>query len=154
VTKAKIAIASGGVVGKGPGKSVQKNFLPQSSSDFIYAIIVEEFGLLGGLGIILIYVLILIRILRIATKAVDLFQALLAAGFGMAIVFQAFINMGVAVNLLPVTGQTLPLLSSGGSSIWMTSVALGVILGVSRNLAMEPASSDDSELLNPELSHG
>ena len=154
VTKAKIAIASGGVMGKGPGKSVQKNFLPQSSSDFIYAIIVEEFGLFGGLGIILIYILILVRILRIATKAVDLFQALLAAGFGMAIVFQAFINMGVAVNLLPVTGQTLPLLSSGGSSIWMTSVALGVILGVSRNLSIESAPSSEAEYSNTELSHG
>lgn len=142
VTKAKMAIASGGLVGKGPGKSIQKNFLPQSSSDFIYAIIVEEFGLLGGLGIILIYSLILIRIMIIATKAVDLFQAFLAVGFGMAIVFQAFINMGVAVNLLPVTGQTLPLLSSGGSSIWMTSVALGVILGVSRNLETKAETID------------
>lgn len=142
VTKAKMAIASGGLVGKGPGKSIQKNFLPQSSSDFIYAIIVEEFGLLGGLGIILIYLLILIRIMIIATKAVDLFQAFLAVGFGMAIVFQAFINMGVAVNLLPVTGQTLPLLSSGGSSIWMTSVALGVILGVSRNLETKAETID------------
>lgn len=142
VTKAKMAIASGGLVGKGPGKSIQKNFLPQSSSDFIYAIIVEEFGLLGGLGIILIYLLILIRIMIIATKAVDLFQAFLAVGFGMAIAFQAFINMGVAVNLLPVTGQTLPLLSSGGSSIWMTSVALGVILGVSRNLETKAETID------------
>ena len=78
----------------------------------------------------------------IATKAVDLFQAFLAVGFGMAIVFQAFINMGVAVNLLPVTGQTLPLLSSGGSSIWMTSVALGVILGVSRNLETKAETID------------
>ncbi len=147
VNKAKMAIASGGVVGKGPGKSIQKNFLPQSGSDFIYAIIVEEFGLLGGLAIILIYLLILIRIMIIATKAVDLFQSLLAGGFGMAIVFQAFINMGVAVNLLPVTGQTLPLLSSGGSSIWMTSMALGVILGVSRNFetTSDPASHGSAD---------
>ncbi len=143
VNKAKMAIASGGIVGKGPGKSIQKNFLPQSSSDFIYAVIVEEFGLMGGLGIVLIYLLILIRVMIIATKAVDLFQAVLAAGFGMAIIFQAFINMGVAVNLLPVTGQTLPLLSSGGSSIWMTSMALGVILGVSRNLEPKTVKSEE-----------
>tara|TARA_R110002094_G_scaffold93544_1_gene94934 strand:- start:982 stop:1545 length:564 start_codon:yes stop_codon:yes gene_type:complete len=132
VHKAKLAIAEGNYFGKGPGKSVQKNFLPQSNSDFIYAVIVEEFGILGGLSLIFFYILFLIRILAISTKAHSKFGTLLAIGAGLGIMVQAFVNLGVAVNLLPVTGQTLPLISAGGSSIWMTCIAIGIILSVSR----------------------
>lgn len=131
IEKAKIAIASGGPFGQGPGKSVQKNFLPQSSSDFIYAIIVEEFGLVGGLFLMGLYLLFLFRITVIAHKAETVFGKLLVVGVGMPIVFQALINMAVAVELFPVTGQTLPLVSSGGTSIWMTCLAIGIILSVS-----------------------
>ena len=131
VTKAKIAIATGGLTGNGPGKSVQKNFLPQSSSDFIYAIIVEEYGLVGAFSVIFIYFLLLFRIVMAAKKATTIFASLLVIGVGLPIIFQAMINMAVASNLFPVTGQTLPLISSGGTSIWMTCFALGIILSVS-----------------------
>jgi len=131
VEKAKIAIATGGVSGNGIGKSVQRNFLPQSSSDFIYAIIIEETGLIGGFFVLLLYLLILIRIAIIFTKKDSIYAKLLVAAVGLPIIFQAFINIGVAVNLFPVTGQTLPLISSGGSSIWMTCVGIGIILSVS-----------------------
>ncbi|MFY7741675.1 MAG: FtsW/RodA/SpoVE family cell cycle protein [Flavobacterium sp.] len=132
IERAKTAIASGGVYGLGPGKSVQKHFLPQSSSDFIYAIIVEEFGLFGGLTILGIYMLLFFRFVVAAHKANSLFGKLLIVGIGFPIVFQALINMGVAVELLPTTGQTLPLISSGGSSIWVTCIALGIILNVTK----------------------
>lgn len=138
INKAKIAIATGGLTGKGPGKSVQKNFLPQSSSDFIYAIIVEEYGLVGAFSVILIYFLLLFRIMIAAKKANTIFATLLVIGVGLPIIFQAMINMAVASNLFPVTGQTLPLISSGGTSIWMTCFALGMILSVS-------ASKDETE---------
>ena len=131
VEKDKIAIATGGVLGVGPGKSVQKNFLPQSSSDFIYAIIIEEYGLIGGLIILAIYFLLLFRIFVVIKKTTTIFGTLLVLGVGFPIVFQATINMAVATNLFPVTGQTLPLISSGGTSIWMTCFALGMILSVS-----------------------
>ncbi|WP_037319359.1 FtsW/RodA/SpoVE family cell cycle protein [Salegentibacter sp. Hel_I_6] len=131
IEKAKIAIASGGVAGTGIGKSVQRNFLPQSSSDFIYAIIVEEMGLIGAFGVMLAYLMLLFRIVIVATKANTVFGKLLVMGVGLPIIFQALINMGVAVELFPVTGQTLPLISSGGTSIWMTCMALGIILSVS-----------------------
>jgi cell division protein FtsW len=131
VQKAKIAIATGGPVGVGPGKSVQKNFLPQSSSDFIFAIIVEEYGLLGGFLIVFIYFLLLFRMFVVIRKTTTIFGTLLVVGVGCPIIFQATINMAVAANLFPVTGQTLPLISSGGTSIWMTCFALGMILSVS-----------------------
>ncbi|HNQ28415.1 MAG TPA: FtsW/RodA/SpoVE family cell cycle protein, partial [Aquaticitalea sp.] len=131
IKKAKIAIASGDIFGLGPGKSIQKNFLPQSSSDFIFAIIVEEYGLLGGLFLLVMYCWLLFRIIIISQKSDTVFGKLLVLGVGMPIVFQAFINMAVAVELFPVTGQTLPLISSGGTSIWMTCLALGIILSVS-----------------------
>ena len=131
VEKAKIAIATGGPFGLGPGKSVQKNFLPQSSSDFIFAIIVEEYGLVGGLGIIFIYFLLLFRIFVVVKKTKTIFGTLLVIGVGVPIIFQATINMAVATSIFPVTGQTLPLISSGGTSIWMTCFALGMILSVS-----------------------
>jgi cell division protein FtsW len=131
VEKAKIAIATGGTFGKGPGKSIQKNFLPQSSSDFIYAIIVEEYGLIGAVLIVFVYFLLLFRIFVTVKKASTIFGTLLVIGVGLPIIFQAVINMAVATNLFPVTGQTLPLISSGGTSIWMTCFALGMILSVS-----------------------
>lgn len=132
IEKAKIAIASGKFYGLGPGKSVQKNFLPQSSSDFIYAIIVEEYGLLGGLGVLGMYLLLLFRFVIASHKATTLFGKLVVIGLGFPMIFQAMINMAVAVELLPVTGQTLPLISSGGSSIWMTCFALGIIINVTK----------------------
>jgi cell division protein FtsW len=132
IEKAKIAIASGQIYGLGPGKSVQKNFLPQSSSDFIYAIIVEEYGLVGGLGVLFLYLLLLFRFVVASHKANTLFGKLVVIGLGFPMIFQAMINMGVAVELLPVTGQTLPLISSGGSSIWMTCFGLGIILSVTK----------------------
>jgi cell division protein FtsW len=138
INKAKIAIATGGITGKGPGKSVQKNFLPQSSSDFIYAIIVEEYGLVGAFSVVFVYFLLLFRIIIAAKKATTIFASLLVIGVGLPIIFQAMINMAVASNLFPVTGQTLPLISSGGTSIWMTCFALGMILSVS-------ASKDETE---------
>lgn len=130
VEKAKIAIATG-LEPTGPGKSVQKNFLPQSSSDFIFAIIIEEFGIALWLPIILLYMLLLIRFIVIAQKAPSTFGTLMVIGVGFPIIFQAILNMMVAVNLIPVTGQNLPLISSGGTSIWMISLAIGMILSVS-----------------------
>jgi cell division protein FtsW len=129
---AKTAIATGGFYGLGPGKSVQKNFLPQSSSDFIFAIIIEEFGLIGGFTIMFLYIMLFIRFVIAAYKAPTLFGKLIVVGLGFPIIFQAFINMGVAVELLPTTGQTLPLISSGGTSIWMTCAALGIVLNVTK----------------------
>ncbi len=131
IERAKIAIATGGIMGKGPGKSVQRNFLPQSSSDFIYAIIAEEFGLFGGVSIMFTYLFFLARLIIVSHKCTDVFGKLLVLGVGLPIVFQALINMAVAVELFPVTGQTLPLISSGGTSIWMTCLALGIVLSVS-----------------------
>jgi cell division protein FtsW len=132
VQRAKTAIATGGIFGLGAGKSVMKNFLPQSSSDFIFAIIVEEYGMVFAGFLVLLYLLVLLRIVLISHNAPTAFAKLLVIGLGLPIVFQAFINMGVAVALLPVTGQTLPLISSGGTSIWMTCLALGMILSASR----------------------
>ena len=130
IEKAKIAIATGGITGLGPGKSVQKNFLPQSSSDFIFAIIVEEYGLIGGLTLIFLYLWFLFRVIIISNKSNSVFGSLLAIALGIPIVFQALVNMAVAVQLFPVTGQPLPLISSGGTSIWMTCLAIGIIQSV------------------------
>ncbi|NND11704.1 MAG: FtsW/RodA/SpoVE family cell cycle protein [Flavobacteriaceae bacterium] len=148
IEKAKIAIASGRIQGVGPGKSVQKNFLPQSSSDFIFAIIVEEYGLAGGLFLMLLYLWLLFRIIIVAQKADSFFGKLLSIGVGLPIVFQALINMAVAVELFPVTGQTLPLISSGGTSIWMTCLAIGIILSVSakRQEIIEQENREDNPL--------
>lgn len=146
VEKAKIAIAIGGLKGRGPGKSVQKNFLPQSSSDFIYAIIVEEYGLIGAIVVVLMYFLLLFRILIAAKKASSIFATLLIIGVGLPIIFQAIINMAVAVNILPVTGQTLPLISSGGTSIWMTCFAIGIILSVTAEKEKEIINNEENPL--------
>ncbi len=147
--KAKIAIASGEIYGKGPGKSVQKNFLPQSSSDFIYAIIGEEFGLIGAILIIIFFLGLLFRIVIIATKSVTIFGTLLCLGVGLPIIFQAMINMGVAVGLFPVTGQPLPLISTGGTSIWMTCFAIGIVLSISASDSVEPARKKKEIMDNP-----
>ncbi|WP_347924471.1 FtsW/RodA/SpoVE family cell cycle protein [Pontimicrobium sp. SW4] len=148
IEKAKMAIASGGVQGLGPGKSTQKNFLPQSSSDFIFAIIIEEYGLIGGLFLMTLYLLLLFRIVIASHKADTIFGKLLVIGVGVPIVFQALINMAVAVELFPVTGQTLPLISSGGTSIWITCLAIGIILSVSarRQEIKEQEEREDNPL--------
>lgn len=133
--QAKIAIATGGLFGKNPGKSVQRNFLPNPYSDFIYAIIVEEYGLIiGGIPILLAYLFLLFRAGVIVRKCDRTFPAFLAIGLTLMIVVQAMVNMAVAVGIFPVTGQTLPLVSMGGSSMLFTSIALGIILSISRNL--------------------
>ena len=147
--KAKIAFASGEIYGKGPGKSVQKNFLPQSSSDFIYAIIGEEFGLIGAILIIFFFLGLLFRLVIIATKTPTIFGTLLVLGVGLPIIFQAMINMGVAVGLFPVTGQPLPLISTGGTSIWMTCFGIGIVLSVSAANPQEDLSVPKKELENP-----
>ncbi|MGY8966420.1 MAG: FtsW/RodA/SpoVE family cell cycle protein, partial [Flavobacteriales bacterium] len=143
---AKTAIVNGKIFGVGAGKSRMKNFLPQSSSDFIYAIIVEEFGLFGGVGLIIIYLLLLFRIVVISYNASSIFGTLLVIGLGFPIIVQAFINIGVTVQVLPVTGQNLPMISSGGTSAWMTCIAMGIILSVSSK--KEQLQVDiDSEIL-------
>lgn len=145
IERAKTAIVSGGLVGVGAGKSVMKNLLPQSTSDFIYAIIAEEYGLLGALSLLFFYLLLLFRIVVIAHKAETPFGKLLVMGVGLPIIFQALVNMAVAVELFPVTGQPLPLISSGGTSIWMTFLALGIVLSVSANRNPKPIMNDEND---------
>jgi len=149
IERAKIAIATGGLIGVGAGKSVMKNFLPQSSSDFIYAIIVEEFGLIGGTALILLYLIVLFRIVVIANKANTVFGKLLVLGLGLPVIIQAFVNMGVALQVLPVTGQTLPLISSGGTAAWMTCITFGIILSVSATLNKENTTLKNDDNSNP-----
>jgi cell division protein FtsW len=132
--QAKIAVASGGFLGKGPGNSTQRNFLPHPYSDFIYAIIIEEYGMLGGIIVVILYLILMYRIIKIVTQAPKAFGALLAAGLGFSLTIQALANMAVAVNLFPVTGVPLPLVSMGGTSILFTSVAFGIILSVSKDV--------------------
>ncbi len=134
VEQAKIAIANGGILGKLPGNSMQKNFLPNPFNDFIFAIIIEEYGVVGALVIVLMYLILLYRGIRIAIKAPGHFGALLAIGVTISLIIQAFANMAVAVHLVPVTGQPLPLVSMGGTSIWFTSIAIGIILSVSKDM--------------------
>ena len=125
-----------------------KNFLPQSSSDFIYAIIVEEFGLFGGVGLIIIYLLLLFRIVVISYNASSIFGTLLVIGLGFPVITQAFINIGVAVQVLPVTGQNLPMISSGGTSAWMTCISMGIILSVSSKKQLLQVNIDSENLKN------
>lgn len=132
--QAKIAIAKGGVMGAGPGNSEQRNFLPQAYNDFIYAIIIEEYGLLGGAFIIFIYLVFLYRSIRLFKKCPYAFGAFLALGLSFTLVIQAMANMAVNVNLFPVTGVTLPLVSMGGSSFLFTCLSIGIILSVARNV--------------------
>jgi cell division protein FtsW len=131
-TYASIAIANSDVIGLGPGNSIQRDFLQHAESDFIYAIIVEEMGVVGAFFVAFLYLALLIRVGRIAQKCTSFFPAYLVLGFGIMMVMQAFVNMSVAVGLVPVTGQTLPLISKGGTSILITSFYIGVILSVSR----------------------
>ncbi len=130
--QAKIAIATGGVIGKGPGNSTQRAFLPQASSDFIYAIIIEEYGLLSGFVLLFLYMILLYRGIKILRDNDKPFGAFVAIGLAFSLVFQALVNMAVAVNLFPVTGQPLPLVSMGGTSMIFTMIALGIILSISR----------------------
>ena len=135
--QAKIAVAKGGLVGLGPGNSVQRNFLPHPYSDFIFAIIIEEYGLLGAGVVMLLYLIILYRIGVIVRRCTRTFPAILVTGLGLSIVFQALVNMGVCVGLMPVTGQPLPLMSMGGTSLIFTSAAFGMILSVSHTFSEE-----------------
>lgn len=134
---AKIAIARGGAIGVFPGNSVQRDYLPQAYSDFIYAIIVEEMGLVGGVLMIIFYMILLYRAGRIATKSRTIFPAIVVIGLALMIVFQAFVNMAVSTSLIPVTGQPMPMVSRGGTSILITSVYFGIILGITRQIKNE-----------------
>ncbi|MBR6877912.1 MAG: FtsW/RodA/SpoVE family cell cycle protein [Bacteroidales bacterium] len=134
---AKIAVAKGGLFGKGSGKSTQRNFLPQPFSDCIYAIIIEEYGLVGGVFVLLLYIILLTRATKVVKKRPLSFGAMLAFGIAFIIIMQAMINMGVSTGLMPVTGQQLPFISKGGSSMLMTGFAIGMILSVTRNLERE-----------------
>jgi len=141
VTQAKIAIASGGIMGQGPGHSQAKDYLPHGYSDFIYANIIAEYGLVGGAAVIFLYLLFLWRSILIFKRCPFAFGAFLAVGLSITLVFQAMLNMAVNVHLVPVTGLTLPLISMGGSSIWFTSIAIGIILSVSKYVDEEVALS-------------
>jgi len=144
--QSKIAIATGGILGKMPGNSVQRNFLPHPYSDFIYAIIIEEYGFLGGAFVLVLYLVLLYRAVRIALQSPGTFGAFLSIGLMFSLVFQAFINMAVAVNLLPVTGQPLPLLSMGGTSLWFTSFSIGIVLSVSKEIkSLESNNLEENE---------
>lgn len=140
VDHAKMAVATGGIVGKGPGHSIQRISLPHPYSDFIYAIIIEEYGFIGGMIVLVLYLILMLRGVKIAANATTPFGTLLAMGCCFMLVFQAMINMAVAVNLFPVTGQSLPLISMGGTSIWFTSLAIGILLSVSRKDSKETAA--------------
>ncbi|MFM7054100.1 MAG: FtsW/RodA/SpoVE family cell cycle protein [Bacteroidota bacterium] len=135
--QAYIAIAKGGVMGVGPGNSSQRNFLPHPYSDFIYAIIIEEYGMVGGAIIVVLYLVLLFRAVKIVRNSPKAFATFAAIGCAFSLVFQAMINMAVTVGLFPVTGQPLPMLSMGGTSIWFTSIAIGIILSVSRDTEEE-----------------
>ncbi len=137
INQAKIAIANGGIMGQGPGKSQARNYLPHSYSDFIYAIIIEEYGLIGGAAILFIYLLFLFRCIRIYRKCPYAFGAFLALALSFTLVIQAIANMGVNVNLFPNTGVTLPLVSMGGSSFLFTCMSIGIILSVARNVEQQ-----------------
>ena len=132
-TQALVAIQNGGLYGVGPGKSTQRSILPYSYSDFIYAIILEEYGLIGGVSAILFYLILLFRAVRISLKSGSVFGSLVAIGLMFSLVFQAFINMLVSVEIMPVTGQTLPLISMGGTSIVFSCIAIGIVLSISRD---------------------
>lgn len=138
VEQSKIAIATGGLFGKGPGNSTQRNFLPHPYSDFIFAIIIEEYGIFIPFGIVFLYILLFYRAGVIVRKSSSAFAAFLSMGLALSLIFQAFINMAVAVNLFPVTGQTMPLVSMGGTSIIFTSAAFGIILSVSQSVTKTP----------------
>ena len=152
VQQQNIAIANGGILfGLGPGNSKQKNYLPQAYNDSIYPIIIEEYGLLGGLFIIFLYLVFLFRCIRLFRKCPYAFGAFLALGLSFTLVIQAVANMAVGVNLIPVTGVTLPLVSMGGSSFLFTCASIGIILSVARNIEKAPADLPEGQELNPPL---
>ena len=160
VNQAKIAIAKGGILGVGPGNSTTRDYLPQAYNDFIFAIIIEEYGLLGGAFILFVYIVFLYRCIRIFKRCPFAFGAFLALGLSFTLAIQAVANMAVTVNLFPVTGVTLPLVSMGGSSFLFTCLAIGIILSVSRNVeSMQrpkpvaeavPVETEDEETVEPE----
>ncbi|MGH2643167.1 MAG: FtsW/RodA/SpoVE family cell cycle protein, partial [Chitinophagaceae bacterium] len=150
VQQAKIAIANGSIFGRGPGNSEERNFLPHPYSDFIYAIILEEYGMIGGFLLIACYLIFLFRSIRIFKRCPYAFGAFLAIGLSFTLVIQALANMAVTVNLLPVTGVTLPLVSMGGTSIWFTSLAIGIILSVSRNVEIYESKKQKAARENQE----
>ena len=131
-TQALVAIQNGSLFGVGPGKSVQRSILPYSESDFIFAIILEEYGLIGGAMALLFYLILLFRAIRISLRTNSVFGGLIVVGLVFSLVFQALINMLVSVGIMPVTGQTLPLISMGGTSLVLTFISLGIVLSVSR----------------------
>ncbi len=141
-TYADIAVSSGSVFGRGPGKSQQRNFLPHPYSDFIYAIIIEEYGIVGGILVLLLYVILFTRVIRIVGKRTLTFGALMAFGLGFLIILQAMINMGVSIGLLPVTGQPLPFVSMGGTSLMATGIIIGMILSVTRSMEEESLNKE------------
>jgi cell division protein FtsW len=143
VNQAKIAIAKGGFLGVGPGNSTQRNFLPQAYNDFIYPIIIEEYGLVGGAFIVFIYLVFLFRSIKIFRRCPFAFGAFLALGLSFTLAIQAIANMAVSVNLFPVTGVTLPLVSMGGSSFLFTCLAIGIILSVARNVEQLEGKKED-----------
>jgi cell division protein FtsW len=143
IEQAQIAIVNGNIFGKMPGNSTQRNFLPHPYSDFIFAIIIEEYGLLGGSFMVLLYLILLFRAVVIVTKIPQTFGAFLSIGVAFSLVFQAMVNMGVAVGLLPVTGQPLPLVSMGGTSIWFTSLSIGIMLSVSKDIARKEKEKEE-----------
>lgn len=155
--QARIAVARGGLMGNGPGNSTQRNFLPHPYSDFIYAIIIEEYGLGGGIFIMLLYAVILFRVGVIGRKSMkgdqfnargmpDIFPALLVTGLGLTIILQAMVNMGVCVGILPVTGQTLPLISMGGTSLLFTSASFGIILSIAHTFSPEGKAEEEARM--------
>lgn len=155
--QARIAVARGGLMGNGPGNSTQRNFLPHPYSDFIYAIIIEEYGLGGGIFIMLLYAVVLFRVGVIGRKSMkgehynargfpDIFPALLATGLGLTIILQAMVNMGVCVGALPVTGQTLPLISLGGTSLLFTSASFGIILSIAHSFSPEGLAEEKARM--------
>lgn len=145
VTQAKMAIARGGILGVGPGNGVQSHFLPHSYSDYIYCIIVEEYGIIGGFIIVLLYMTLLIRCIRMVTRTPKAFGAMLSMGLCLSIVIQAFAHMAVNVNLMPVTGLTLPFVSMGGTSLLFTGISFGIILSVSRYIENTAVREGDEE---------
>jgi cell division protein FtsW len=148
VQQAKIAIANGGILfGLGPGNSRQRNFLPQAYNDFIYSIIIEEYGLIGGVFIMFVYLVFLFRCIRIFRKCPYAFGAFLALGLSFSLIIQAIANMAVNVNLVPVTGVTLPLVSMGGSSFIFTCCSIGLVLSVARNVEqLEGKAPEETEI--------
>lgn len=154
VNNAKIAIVHGGLLPNGPGTGTSRNFMPHPESDMIYAFIIEEYGsVIGGLGLLLLYLILLSRAMRIANRCEKRFGALVAVGLALSLVLQALVNMAVAVNLVPVTGQPLPLVSMGGTSLWFTCLSLGIMLSVSRSVYDKPEAAGKATAHTTDTSH-